>query len=165
MVNFTHFSVQEYLRGYPELPPVSELVKTCINYLSFDTFNNGPSQTEEELELRLKKYKAGAFVSQFWEVYYRAAEKLSDVTELSALRRAVYMFLLFENRRNSMLQMDENLGGYDVSFSRGLTLLHVIAKSGLGAICRIILDWMLHAIDKCGHFTSHQLIQIGRNYP
>jgi hypothetical protein len=163
-VNFIHSSVQEYLRGYPELPPVFELAKTCINYLSFDTFNSGPCQTSEELKLRLERYKAGAFVAQFWEFYYRAAEKLSNVAGFSGLRDAVYMFLLSENRRNSMLQMEQNPSGEYVSFTGGLTLLHVIAKSGLVVICRIILDGRLHEIDKYVHFASHQLTEIGRNY-
>jgi hypothetical protein len=158
-VNFTHFSVQEYLRGYPDFPSVSELAKTCIKYLSFEVFRNGPCQTKEELKLRLNKYIAGSFVARFWDVYYRAAEKLSDTTDLSGLRNAAYILLLSESNRNSILQMEENSSGYDVWFPRGLTLLHVIAKCGLSVICRVMLNWRPHAIKEYINFASSLLIE------
>jgi hypothetical protein len=134
-VKFTHYSVQEYLREYPNLPPVSALVKICLTYLSFNEFENGACQTEEELETRLKTYKAGPYVAQFWGFYAKKAEKFCDVQD------TVYAFLTSENKRNAMLQMEIFARSWwrKVPFTETGTMLHVVARIGLTSICSRVL--------------------------
>lgn len=58
------------------------------------------------------------------------------------IQHALLSILESENKRNSMLQMEtyakSNWGG--ISFTKGQTLLHVVAKNGLATICERVLS-------------------------
>ena len=59
---YRDFLEEKHLEG---LSP-HEVVKTCLNYLSFDVFAEGPCPDSMSLERRLKDYKFSHYASQFW---------------------------------------------------------------------------------------------------
>jgi hypothetical protein len=139
-VRFTHFTVQEFFCT-PErssiLPPVSELAKICLTYLTFDVFEEGPCRRGKVLKERLKKYKAAVYVACFWHFYAREAEQSEEI------QSAIVEFLESANKRDAMLEMEEYADNQLIEFledeTLGQTLLHVIAKKGLVATCRRVL--------------------------
>ena len=136
-VRYAHFTIQEYFRDHSNHEDFSilKLAKTCITYLTFNAFEKGPCQNKIDFEARIKKYKAGLYVAQFWGSHTREAEKDREV------QHSVLALLQSKNKRNSMLQMEmyNNSRSGDISFTEGQTLLHVIAKNGLATICKLVL--------------------------
>ena len=137
LVRFTHYTVQQFIASHikQSLPPAIDLAKTCLSYLGFDTFNQVCDS--ESMEKRVQKYKFGSYAAQFWALHTKGeVEKSPDV------QQAVLRLFASENKRNSILQMNAYVSssGDRLSFTKGQTLLHVIAKNGLAMICRLVLD-------------------------
>jgi len=138
-VRFIHPSVERWFNDEPQhgkLLPRRDLAKKCLTYLAFDEFNS-PCPNSESMEKRTQKYKFSLYAAQFWGLHTRGeAENEPDI------QRTVLSLLASENKRNSMLQMETyaNSSWGDIFFTKGQTLLHVIAKNGLATICRFILD-------------------------
>jgi hypothetical protein len=130
VVRFTHITVREFLRKNPELLPISDLAETCLTYLSFtgEQCHDLPS-----LKKRAEKYKASRYVAQFWGFYVRQAENSPRVQE------AAYEFLISDNKRNAMVQMDKYAkSGRFYKSDRGL--VHVIAENGLAKVCTRVMS-------------------------
>jgi hypothetical protein len=56
-IRFVHYTIQEYFEQtwrtfFPNDP--ADITKTCVTYLSFDTFNVGFSPTDEDFKVRLQ---------------------------------------------------------------------------------------------------------------
>jgi hypothetical protein len=138
VVAFNHFTVHDFLRTYEGLPPISDLAKTCLIYLSFNEFEKGKCYDREAFEKRLEKYKADIFVAKFWGFYARTAEDLPDV------REAVCKVLSSEKKVSSMLQIaaytpSADWKEFNARFE-GETILHILAKTQLVSMCRDYLD-------------------------
>ena len=138
IIRLVHFSVQEYFDRIREskFPDAQiDIARTCLTYLGFDVFND-PCLDQGSLEKRVEQYKLSHYAAQFWAFHAREGEKEPNI------QRAVLSLLVSENKRNSMLQMETyaNSNWGDIYFTKGQTLLHVIAKNGLATICGFILD-------------------------
>lgn len=165
VVAFNHFTVHDFLRTYEGLPPISDLAKSCLTYLSFSEFEKGRCADKEAFEKRIQKYKAGVFVAKFWGFYARAAEDLPD------MREAICKLLSSENKVSSMLQMagyDPSLGWEEFNaYFDGETILHILAKTQLVSMCRDYLDGKLILDDKYEHLSictdSRNSSQVLRN--
>src|SRR5438046_7401351 len=53
---FSHSSHHEIFKSQPLLPPASLLAETCLMYLTFRTFDEGPVEVLD-LEKRLEEYR------------------------------------------------------------------------------------------------------------
>jgi hypothetical protein len=91
----------------------------------------------ESVKKRMQIYKLSLYATEYWGVHTRKAEESCDV------QNTVVSFLKSENKKNSMLQMEEYTsrsnwfdGG---SFTKGQTLLHVIAMNGVATVCKRVL--------------------------
>jgi len=136
-VRFTHYTVHEFIESHiqQKLSPVIDLAKTCLTYLEFDTFDqicfSGAS-----MENRVQDYKFSIYAARFWGVHTTGlAEKCPDIQQ-----RVIRLFAS-ESKRNSILQMDAYADSLwdSLSFTTGQTLLHIMAKNGQTAICRLVL--------------------------
>ena len=139
IIRLVHYTTQEYFEGIGKnkFPAVqTTIAKTCLTYLGLSGFD-GPCHDSASLKQRLEKYKFGQYAAQFWGLHTRGeAENEPDI------QRAVLSLLASENKKDSMLQLETyaNSSWGNISFTKGQTLLHVIAKNGLATICRFILD-------------------------
>jgi hypothetical protein len=141
IVRFAHFTVQEFIQSNctQHLLPIVEVAKTCLTYLAFDAFNEGPCRYAEDLVLRQSEYKLFRYAAQYWGVHCRGdTENDFDVQQL------ILKFLVCDNKRNSMLQMENitlNLAYFRRPlFVEGQTFLHIIAANGLARICTLVFD-------------------------
>ena len=93
---------------------------------------------------RRQKYKASFYVAESWGFHIRKAEPGA------AGQEAVLAFLASDNKRSSMLQIQEYVrnGRSDVPFVKSRTLLHVIAQEGLTTICKQVLERRINGSDR-----------------
>ena len=157
-IRFIHSSVGAFLRDIiapndREIAPIDreiapyllsnvDLAIACSSYLASKVFD-GPCSDQEEIVKRLKNHQFMRYAAQFWDFHTRTAEKYPNVSS------AAIEFLKSENKRNAMPQMrtyDELWG--DISFTKGQTLLHVIARNGLATICKLVLNEKLNGNDR-----------------
>jgi hypothetical protein len=138
IARFFHHTAREFIKAEFEtlLSPISDLARTCLAYLSFDVFGDGPCVDKPTLDSRMERYEASEFVCQFWGSYARRAEESPDV------QIAILDFLASENRKDSMLQIESyiNSNMTDSSFTKRQTIVHVLARAGLSTLCGRVLD-------------------------
>ena len=140
-VRFAHYSVNEFLTNccMQDLLSCVHLANTCLTYLAFKTFD------EPYLDKRrVQRYKFSRYAAQFWALHTKGeAENEPDI------QRAVLSLLASENKKDSMLQLETyaNSSWGNISFTKGQTLLHVIAKNGLATICKRVLSRRINGND------------------
>ena len=137
LVQFSHETVRTFIERElkEKLLPAIDNAKVCVTYLASTQLDN-PCVDLDSMEKRTQKYKFSLYAAQFWGFHIRdEAEKDPDI------QRAVLSLLASETKRNSMLQLETyaNSSRGDISFTKGRTLLHVIAKKGLARICAHLL--------------------------
>lgn len=164
-VRFTHLTVREFLRSYPELLAPLDLAKVCLTYLTLDEFEKGRSPSREAFDARLQRYRAGNYVANFWGSYARPAEELPDI------QPAILKFLTSQNKINAYLEMNyynaDNWKDYSdwkeiqATFD-GEIWTHVVAKTGLTKTLERFLDGLysafLHSlisVESCQKFRRH----------
>jgi hypothetical protein len=136
VVRFSHPTVQEFLesqirKSQIELPVV-DLAKTCLAYLGFKVFEEGPCLDDRLLQLRVAKFKFSSYAARFWGVHSsgQAVEDDPDV------RMAILRLLESKARRDSMVEMVRLT--YYVSPEE--TALHILARNGLATTCKFLLE-------------------------
>jgi hypothetical protein len=142
IVRFAHYTVQEFIQCNctQHLLPIVEVAKTCLTYLGFDAFNEGPCRYVENFALRQSEYKFFRYAAEYWGVHCRGdTENNLDVQQL------ILKFLVSDNKRNSMIQMENNVTPNCMHFGKhvfvkGQTFLHIIAGNGLARICTLVFD-------------------------
>jgi len=139
IIRLVHYTTEEYFEhiGKNKFPAVQITIsKTCLNYLGLSGFH-GPCHDSTWFKQRLEKYNFGQYAALFWGLHTRGeAEYEPDV------QHAVLSLLACKNKRDSMLQLKTyaNSSWGDIGFTKGQTLLHVLAMNGLATICRFIFD-------------------------
>jgi Ankyrin repeats (3 copies)/Ankyrin repeat len=136
VVQLAHETVKEFFSRKQYLLQATELAQVCLTYLTFNEFDNS-CLGKESMGVRVQKYKFSRYAAQFWGVHTRGEPENEPY-----IQRAVLSLLASENKKDSMLQLETyaNSSWGDISYTKGQTLLHVIAKNGLATICRFILD-------------------------
>ena len=124
LVRFSHDTVQEFIADHiQELPPAFHLAKSCLDYLTFDNF--------EEVPLNARPFRQ--YAAQFWDAHTREAEESYDVQQ-AALR-----LLMIPGKMNSILRFGSEVGFWEGSKGEYPTSLHLVAEKGLAKICKLIL--------------------------
>ncbi|OBT83090.1 hypothetical protein VE02_08603 [Pseudogymnoascus sp. 03VT05] len=93
-LGLSHYSVQEYLQS-PRISksPASyfamtesnaneEIGRTCLTYLAYDDFNDGPCESDAELELRLVDYPFLGYAANSWFLHSREEQAQRSVASL-----------------------------------------------------------------------------------
>lgn len=138
IVRFSHYTVEEFLsKKAGMLSPTVELGKSCLNYLMFDEFANGPCSDDSSQERRLTNYRFSCYAAEFWGSYCRGrGEECCDIV--------TQMLHVFDStsRRESVVQLVSSLHQTSAKFhyTKHKTLLHVMVQNGLSAVCRLLLD-------------------------
>lgn len=79
IIRFAHHTMKEYFQQtqshwFPNAE--AKIIKTCISYLSFQTFESGPCQTGSELTERLQMYPLYEYAACYWGHHARGALSL-----------------------------------------------------------------------------------------
>lgn len=81
-VRLAHYAIQEYLAENSEdLFPRAEatLAVTCLRYLVFETFRDGPWTTETEIESKMATYPFLDWAARYWGQFTRRTETDAEV--------------------------------------------------------------------------------------
>ncbi|KAH0528099.1 hypothetical protein TsFJ059_003003 [Trichoderma semiorbis] len=134
IIRLVHYTTQEFLQQtHEEWFPQGELymTKVCATYLSFDTFENGPCQTGDELKERLNSNRLYHYAAHNWGHHARAAATISqqviDLLECKAKMEAASQILMAVRP----LKSSNLLSRFVERIPRELTRLHLAAYFGV----------------------------------
>jgi hypothetical protein len=102
IIHLVHYTTQEYFERtqshwFPNAH--TDITTTCIAYLSFDLFDHGFYQTDDEFEERLQSNPVFQYAARNWSHHARKASTLSQ-----ALSQAVVSFLTSEAKVDASSQ-------------------------------------------------------------
>lgn len=139
-VRLVHYTTQEYFEMTQELwfpNAKSDILATCITYLSFHAFETGYCLTDAEFHERLQSNPFYKYVSCNWGHIAREASTLSQETivflRCNAKVEASSQVLMRSRRANGDSQ-DCHL------FPKGVTGLHLTAYFGIAEAAKVLLD-------------------------
>ncbi|KAJ5383019.1 hypothetical protein N7517_000930 [Penicillium concentricum] len=73
-LKFVHYTTKEYFERRLDqwFPDIHRLITSaCLAYMSLDVFNQGPCETEEDMDDRLSKYPFYKYSAQNWGHHYK----------------------------------------------------------------------------------------------
>jgi hypothetical protein len=112
-----------------------ELTKICVTYLSFDEFNSGPCQTDEELKKRLRLYQLYNYAAHNWGHHARKASILySAVIEFLEHRPKI------EASSQALIVELSDWRSNSQEFPRQMTGLHLAAYFGIEEAVKNLLQ-------------------------
>jgi hypothetical protein len=109
MIRLVHYTTQEYFRRtqsrwFPDAE--LEIVKTCITYLSFDTFQNGYCSDDTEFETRLQSNVLYDYAARNWGHHAREASIRARQFNSSLLNGAAKISGLSQDMPTQMASVD-----------------------------------------------------------
>jgi ankyrin repeat protein len=142
VVGFSHQTVQEFLRTryLLQLLPEQDMAKTCLTYLLFDEFENGPSSTESSFQERFRQRPFGRYAARFWGVHIKQADVEMDIgiqTMLVRLIGSSYKLDAMSQlaRAETAADWDDERSGWE----RKKALIHILAENNFVKLARAIL--------------------------
>jgi ankyrin repeat protein len=140
IVNFFHPTTKEYfqrIRVHRFPAAQKEIAETCLTYLSFDEFANGPCSSDMEMDKRTQKNPFLDFAARYWGDHARGEPEL-------ALRDIIVNFLEWEANISSSIQAMSigwyRLTRYSEDFSRNVSGLSVAAHFGMTETVKLLLS-------------------------
>ncbi|KAL6696391.1 ankyrin repeat-containing domain protein [Trichoderma pleuroticola] len=130
IIRLVHYTAQEFFqktqeKWFPEAG--ASITKTCVTYLSFNTFDNGICQTDEEFRQRLRSNPLYHYAAQNWGHHAREAstigQEVMDFLERKAKVEASSQVL--------MLTRSREFTGNSQQLLRKVTGLHLVAFFGV----------------------------------
>ncbi|KAH6970692.1 hypothetical protein BKA56DRAFT_559122 [Ilyonectria sp. MPI-CAGE-AT-0026] len=136
VIRLVHYTTQEYfertwLTWFPDAH--KDLAIVCVTYLSFDIFESGVCQTDDELKRRYQEYPLFDYAAMYWAYH---AEKLLD----SPLEVVDFLECKTKVRASGQVIMDHNSEFRWHKLSSQITGLHLAAYFGVEkAIVQLLL--------------------------
>ena len=151
LVRLVHSTLQEYLEIFGERyfqEPELIISQTCLTYMAFDKFNEGPCGSNEALNGRLREYPFLEYAAQHWADHTRGSME-------NRLEDEILEFLDSEVKASCAIQvlLFSTLYGEKAwnAFPKGLTALHIAAFCGLTSIVARLIereaDMSAHSLD------------------
>ncbi|KFY41936.1 hypothetical protein V494_02702 [Pseudogymnoascus sp. VKM F-4513 (FW-928)] len=161
IIRFAHYAVQEYLIEHTRtLFPRAEanLAETCLTYLLFDTFKQGPCLDRDAIKLRIISSKFLTYAGGYWGVHVKSSE--AD----QVVQRLTFTFLGCHAAAASANQIMQYDKGYrqeywDPEECYSTTGLHAASHFGLENTLKKLLDEDTLLIDAKTKMGSTPLIK------
>lgn len=69
--------IDEFLtsRSLNDVLPQSVMTKTCLIYLLFDIFEDGPCNEETSFASRLQKHPFAQYAARYWAIHLKEADR------------------------------------------------------------------------------------------
>ncbi|KAL8998031.1 MAG: hypothetical protein Q9188_006185 [Gyalolechia gomerana] len=157
-VSLVHYTAQEYLeRHSSSLFPAAQatIVQTCLTYLSFDDFRQGPCPDDESFTARCARYPLILYASQHW------AEHLHIVGEME-LEQAILDFLSQKDQLKASVQAAQVIRSpypyWSQEFAKDVNGLWLASSCGLLQTCATLLQRGadVNACDSHGQTPLHR---------
>jgi len=137
-VQLVHYTAQEYLSNdHFRLLPQKNLAGTCVTYLSFDVFESGPCQTENDTNYRRRTNVFLEYACQGWQFHGKAAGHDEQL-----IQRLV-AFLEEEKKLAAMVQImrDDAISLWmEPAKCLSESALHVAARSGILPLVKALVE-------------------------
>jgi len=132
VVEFSHETVREFLQAHHthQLLQDVDLAKTCLNYLTFDVFEDGPCLDKQSFDRRMQSHQFMDYAVKFWGSYVRGKGE-EDLQIQSALSKLFKSSHKCNTLRQHRLWID---APWHLKTSVTWTPLHIIAIEGLSTI-------------------------------
>ncbi|KAI9673848.1 MAG: hypothetical protein M1822_009584 [Bathelium mastoideum] len=141
IIRLTHYTTQEYfekVRSGWNPDAQEEIAAACLTYLSFNTFTNGSSASDEAFEQRLAENPFFNYSAHHWGRHLQPVQHSCHASELAlallcndALVDSVIQVVSVSTYRYS---------NYSLRFPRQSNGLHLAARYGLSYIIQMILE-------------------------
>jgi len=140
IIRLVHYTTQEYFertqsQWFPQAE--SEITTTCITYLSFNVFESGLCQTDDEFEKRLQLYKLYDYASNNWGHHARAASIL--IPEVSSFLERKAQVEASSQALFAVKNYSAN-PRYSQGSPREMIGLHLAAYFGIETIVQLLLE-------------------------
>ncbi|GAB1313418.1 hypothetical protein MFIFM68171_03628 [Madurella fahalii] len=137
IVRLVHYTTQEYFdrtkqKWFPNAE--SMITTTCVTYLSFDAFESGYCETDDQFEERLESNPLYDYAAHNWGHHARKTETFHP-----AIRRFLTRQTNLE-AANQALMAVKMLSGYNQRAPRRLTELHLTAFFGVKEVVSVLLQ-------------------------
>lgn len=150
-VDLVHYTAQEYLKrhSYSLFPAAHEsIVHTCLTYLSFDDFQQGPCRDDETFEERSIKYPLILYASKHW------VDHLQLVGEMK-LEHAILHFLMRKDQVQASVQAAQVIKSlcpyWSQDFAKDVNGLWLASSFGLSQTCATLLKEGANVHDHDSH--------------
>ncbi len=157
-MGLVHYTAQEYLnrRSVDFFPNAqTELATTCLTYLSFDEFAQGPSPNDNDFDHRMEIRPLLQYASRYWVHHARDSEEV----EIKAL---ALTFLKQESKVASSVQASEvlesRITAHSQRFRHNVQGLWVAASNGLYDLTVALLEdsTLVETADSDGERPLHR---------
>ena len=163
-VRFIHATAYEFISVLENEYMTSadrNILKACINYMSFKEFAKGPSASDEDLDLRLHEYPFLTYSAQFWGRHLAKAEDAElEKTILKLLDSEEVMMAINQVAHLSNFRFP----GYSQLFPKQVTPLHLASSFGLLSmvvLCGTAYQKDLDSPDSFGWTALHRAAENG----
>jgi ankyrin repeat protein len=137
VIRLVHYTTQEYFaRVRKERFPDGhfEIASTCIAYLSFDAFSEGPCPSGDAIDSRFEKHSLLLYAAVYWGDHARESPE-------QKFAESILSFLGEEHRVSSLVQATHVAGNRShKSIPKHLSAVHVAAAYGLGETVLRLLE-------------------------
>jgi hypothetical protein len=143
VIRLVHYTTQEYFERtqshwFPNAK--TDITTICISYLSFDVFERGLCQTDDEFEERLQSNRFFEYAARNWGHHARKASTFSQ-----ALSQAVVNILTSKAKVDALSQGLLAIKRYSSHSNysqevRGITGLQLTAYFGVETVVKLLLD-------------------------
>ncbi|RYP93508.1 hypothetical protein DL770_000392 [Monosporascus sp. CRB-9-2] len=129
IIRLVHYTAQEYFQRtqkdwFPEAE--TDIVKVCVTYLSFNVFDCGFCQTDEEFEARLRSNIFYDYAARNWGHHAHAASTETEESILHFLESGAKV-----SSSSQAMVASRNYSGYSQKVPRQMTGVHLAAYFGL----------------------------------
>jgi hypothetical protein len=138
IVRVVHYTTQEYFertqkRWFPDTE--TDIAKTCVTYLSFDTFDTGFCATYEEFEARLQENALYDYAAQNWGHHARTAPPEVEQLILGFLESEAKV-----SASSQTIMAFRDYSGYSHEQPKRTTGVHLAAYFGLRGVIIALLN-------------------------
>ncbi|TIA15698.1 hypothetical protein D6C81_06258, partial [Aureobasidium pullulans] len=155
-----HYTAQEFFRdNWMQWLPneTTAIVDTCITYLSFDVFKEGPCRNDDSLKSRLNQYKLLGYAARNWGHHLRDQDSLAETdrttteTVLSFLEDTPLTLSGSQAMDMTVVELHERLHGAHsggqgnkpkalIIFHEGMYGVHLAAFFGLEHLTMLLIE-------------------------
>jgi ankyrin repeat protein len=141
-IRLAHYTIQEYLIGHSDklfLHAEAAMAATCLTYLLYDTFKEGPCFDPAVIESRIESNPFLTYASTYWGVHAQRSETDQDIQQLTFTFLASYNSVAYacqimafnKGRREEYWDFEE---------CHSVTALHIASQFGLENTLQILLN-------------------------
>ncbi|KAL9082809.1 MAG: hypothetical protein Q9165_008768 [Trypethelium subeluteriae] len=141
IIRLTHYTTQEYfekVRSEWNPDAQEEIAAACLTYLSFNTFRNGSSASDEAFEQRLAENPFFDYSAHYWNEHIRPLRHPCRASELALT--FLYNASLVDAVVQAASVSTYRYSNYSLHFPGQSNGLHLAARHGLSYIIQMILE-------------------------